>query len=166
MYRAARVVQDVCDEARMGFEDLIEPLLSPVATELTHRQAADHIERQGWLESRGVGDVGPVCAGQDGVPRLQRRLHRRRLESLFGTVPVEQLGDGPAGQESLPPLDAELNLPNELSSHVLRKKVVVEAARSRRASACGPALKKAPAVTLLQVVMVLAAVLPLREFDP
>ena len=140
MYRTARVVQDIFDEARMEFEDLIEQLLSPVAAELTHSQAEDRIERQGrevlrqllqgWLERRGAGDVGPVLVGQDGVQRPQRRLHNRRLESLFGTVQVERLGYRTSGQESLHPLDAELNLPKELYAHALRKKVAVEAARS------------------------------------
>jgi len=140
MYHAARVAQDVFDEARMEFEDLIEQLLSPIAAELTHSQAEDLIARQGrevlrqllqgWLESRGVGDVGPVLAGQDGVPRPQRRLHSRKLESLFGTVQVERLGYRTPGQESLHPLDAKLNLPHERYSHALRKQVAVEAARS------------------------------------
>lgn len=124
----------------MEFEDLIEQLLSPVAAELTHSQAEDLIELQGrevlrqllqgWLESRGVGDVGPALAGRDGVQRPQRRLHSRTLESLFGTVQVERLGYGTPGQESLHPLDAALNLPKELYAHALRKKVAAEAARS------------------------------------
>ena len=140
MYRTARVVQDVFNEARMEFEDLIAQLLSPVATELTHSQAEGLIERQGrevlrqllqgWLVSRGPGDVGPALVDQDGVRRTQRRLHSRALESLFGTVQVERLGYGAPGQESLHPLDAALNLPAERYSHTLRKKVAVEAARS------------------------------------
>lgn len=77
-----------------------------------------------------MGDIGPALVGQDGVQRPQRRLHRRALESLFGTVQVERLGYSTAGQESLHPLDAKLNLPKELYSHALRKKVAVEAARS------------------------------------
>ena len=140
MHHAARVAQEPFYEARMEFEDLIEQLLSPVAADLTHSQAEDLIERQGrevlrqllqgWLECRGVGDVGPALAGQDGVQRPQRRLHSRTLESLFGTVQVERLGYSTPGQKSLHPLDAELNLPKELYSHALRKKVAVEAARS------------------------------------
>lgn len=140
MYCAALVAQEPFYEARMEFEDLIEQLLSPVAAELTHSQAEDLIERQGrevlrqllqgWLESRGVGDIGPAIEGRDGVQRPQRHLHSRTLESLFGTVQVERLGYGTPGQESLHPLDAELNLPKELYSHALRKKVAVEAARS------------------------------------
>jgi hypothetical protein len=140
MHVTARAVQDQFYEARMEFEDLIEQLLSPVAADLTHSQAEDLIELQGrevlrqllqgWLESRGAGDVGPALAGRDGVQRPQRRLHSRTLESLFGTVQVERLGYGTPGQESLHPLDAELNLPKELYSHALRKKVAAEAARS------------------------------------
>src|SRR5262245_47443461 len=140
MHHVARIAQAPFYEARMEFEDLIAQLLSPVAADLTHSQAEDLIERQGrdvlrqllpgWLECRGVGDVGPVLAGQDGVQRPQRRLHSRTRESLFGTVQVERLGSSTPGQESLHPLDAELNLPKELSAHALRKKVAVEAARS------------------------------------
>ena len=140
MHVTARAVQDQFYEARMEFEDLIAQLLSPTAAGLTHSQAEDLIEGQGrevlrqllqgWLESRGAGDVGPALVGQDGVQRTQRRLHSRALESLFGTVQVERLGYGAPGQESLHPLDAALNLPEERYSHALRKKVAVEAARS------------------------------------
>src|SRR5215471_15475331 len=141
MHRAALVAQEPFYEARMEFEDLIEQLLSPGAAELTHSQAEDLIQRQGrevlrqllqgWLESRGAGDVGPVLVGHDGVQRPQRRVHSRRLESLFGTVQVERLGSSTSGQKSLHPLDAALNLPKELYAHALRQKVAVEAARSR-----------------------------------
>ena len=140
MHVTAHAVQDQFDEARMELEDLIAQLLSPAAAGLTHSQAEDLIEGQGrevlrqllqgWLESRGTGDVGPALAGQDGVRRTQRRLHSRALESLFGTVQVERLGYGAPGQASLHPLAAALNLPEERYSHALRKKVAMEAARS------------------------------------
>jgi hypothetical protein len=136
----AHAVQDQFYEARMAFEDLIAQLLSPAAAGLSHSQAEDLIEGhgrevlrqllQGWLESRGPGDVGPALIDPDGVRRTQRRLHSRALESLFGTVQVERLGYGAPGQASLHPLDAALNLPEERYSHALRKKVAVEAARS------------------------------------
>ena len=140
MHVTAHAIQDQFSEARMEFEDLIAQLLSPTAAGLTHSQAEDLIEEQGrevlrqllqgWLASRGPGDVGPALVGQDGVRRTQRRLHSRALESLFGTVQVERLGYGAPGQESLHPLDAALHLPEERYSHALRKKVAVEAARS------------------------------------
>ena len=107
---------------------------------MTHSQAKDRLEGrgrevlrqllQGWLDARGVGDVGPALVGQDGVRRTPRRLHCRALESLFGTVQVARLGSGAPGQERLHPLDAALHLPEERYSHALRKKVAVEVARS------------------------------------
>src|SRR5712691_4034336 len=140
MHVTAHAVQDQFYEARMAFEDLIAQLLSPAAAGLSHSQAEDLIEGhgcevlrqllQGWLESRGPGDVGPVLVDQDGARHTQQRLHSRALESLFGTVQVERLGYGAPGQASLHPLDAALNLPEERYSHALRKKVAVEAARS------------------------------------
>jgi hypothetical protein len=140
MHVTACAVQDQFDEARMEFEDLIAQLLSPTAAGWTHSQAEDRIEAQGcevlrqllqgWLESRGTGDIGPALVGQDGVQRTQRRLHSRTLESLFGTVQVERLGYGASGQESLHPLDAALHLPAERYSHALRKQVALGAARS------------------------------------
>jgi len=140
MHATAHALQDQFDEARMELEDLIAQLLSPTAAGWTHSQAEDLIEAQGrevlrqllqgWLESRGPGDIGPALVGQDGVQRTQRRLHSRTLESLFGTVQVERLGYGASGQESLHPLDAALNLPEERYSHALRKKVAMEVARS------------------------------------
>lgn len=140
MHVTAHAVQDQFDEARMELEDLIAQVLSPAAAGLTHSQAEDLIEGpgrevlrqllQGWLESRGMGDVGPALAGQDGVRRTQRRLHSRALERLFGTVQVERLGYGAPGQASLHPLDAALNLPEERYAHALRKKVALAAARS------------------------------------
>ena len=136
----ALAAQEPFYEAHMEFEDLIEQLLSPTAAGLTHSQAEDLIEwrgrevlrqlLQGWLESRGTGDVGPALVGRDGVRRTQRRLHSRKIESLFGTVQIERLGSGAPGQERLHPLDAALNLPEELYSYALRKKVAAEAARS------------------------------------
>src|SRR6266478_9224629 len=140
MHVTARAIQDQFDEARMEFEDRIAQLRAPTAAGLTHSQAEDLIEGQGrevlrqllqgWLDSRGAGDVGPAWVGQDGVRHTQRRLHSRALESLFGTVQVERLGYGASGQESVHPLDAALNLPEERYSHAVRKKVAVEAARN------------------------------------
>ena len=47
------------------------------------------------------------------MERPERRVHDRRLETIFGTVDVERMGYARAGHDSLPPLDASLNLPGE-----------------------------------------------------
>ena len=129
MHVTARAIQEQFDEARMEFEDLIAQLRAPTAAGLTHSQAEDLIEEQGrevlrqllqgWLDSRGAGDVGPALVGQNGVRRTQRRLHSRALESLFGTVQVERLGYGASGPERVHPLDAALNLPEERYAHAV-----------------------------------------------
>jgi hypothetical protein len=58
------------------------------------------------------------------------RLQQRELETVFGTVSVERAGYGQQGVESLHPLDAELNLPDERYSLELRRRVAEEAAKS------------------------------------
>jgi hypothetical protein len=49
---------------------------------------------------------------------------------VFGTVAVERVGYGRQGAQSLHPLDAELNLPDERYSLELRRRVAEEAAKS------------------------------------
>jgi hypothetical protein len=51
------------------------------------------------------------------------RLQERKLETVFGTVSVERAGYGQEATESLHPLDAELNLPNERYLLELRRRV-------------------------------------------
>lgn len=140
MIVASRTPQDQFTEARMEFEDLIAQLMRPASSELTHSEAEELIEwrgrevqrrlLQGWLDAQGLGEVGPALEGSDGVLRTHRREQGRNLESLFGTVRLERLGYGAEGCKSLHPLDARLNLPEELYSHAVRKKVALAAARS------------------------------------
>jgi len=58
------------------------------------------------------------------------RLQEREIETVFGTVSVERAGYSRQGEESLHPLDAELNLPDERYSLELRHRVAEEAAKS------------------------------------
>jgi hypothetical protein len=93
------------------------------------------------FRSRGLGDVGPCIetkpreqelegqepeehASEEYEPgRLgQRRQHGRNYESLFGTIRIERLGYGARGQQSIHPLDEELNLPGRKYSHVLQER--------------------------------------------
>ena len=97
-----------------------------------HRRGQELIRQllQGHLDQRGPGEAAGPVAGADGVERLERRVHDRRLETTFGTVDVERMGYGRAGHESLHPLDASLNLPPERYSLEVRRRVA-EAAASR-----------------------------------
>jgi hypothetical protein len=127
-------------EAQMEFEDLLKQLGSPEAMELTHGQAEELIGRrgqevlrrlfQGWIKARGRGDVGPTLVGNDKVERKEKRNRDRNLESLFGEVQLKRLSYERPGVESLRPLDSELNLPKEVYSHGVRKRVAKEAAKN------------------------------------
>ncbi len=66
----------------------------------------------------------------DNNDRSRLRLQERNLETIFGTVSVERTGYGMKGQNSLHPMDAELNLPNVLYSLELRRRVAMEAAKN------------------------------------
>ncbi len=84
---------------------------------------------QAHVNSRGPGPAaGPVC-GADEVERNVRRLHERRLTTVFGEVQVKRLGYGATGVKSLHPLDAELNLPAEEYSLGVRRLAAVHAAK-------------------------------------
>jgi len=126
--------------ARQDFEHIVEQLDSEEASSMTHSELERELEKKGrelmrkllqeHLDNRGPGQCNqPVC-GADGVERSQVRPHDRKLETVFGTVSVERAGYGQQGVESLHPLDAELNLPDEKYSLELRRRVAEEAAKS------------------------------------
>ena len=98
-----------------------------------HRRGRELMRKllQGHLDQRGPGEAaaGPV-EGADGVERSERRVHDRRLETIFGTVDVERVAYAHPGHDSLHPLDASLNLPVERYSPEVRRRVA-EAAASR-----------------------------------
>jgi hypothetical protein len=126
-------------EAEVRFERLVQHLGSSEARNLTHAEAEQSIAEegkdvlrlllQGWLEAQGPGDVGPVLVGSDGARREEKRYRERKMESLFGEVCVGRLSYEKPGKASLRPLDAQLNLPQELYSHGVRRKVAKQAAK-------------------------------------
>ncbi len=89
---------------------------------------------QAHLDARGDGDVGPalVVEGPEGPLRLShKRLHTRRLLTIFGEVSVTRMGYGARGQPSLHPFDAELCLPARIYSYEICRRIT-------RAVVCGP----------------------------
>ena len=97
-----------------------------------HRRGQELVRKllQGHLDQRSPGEAAGPVEGADGVERRERRVHERRLETIFGTVEVERAGYARAGHDSLHPLDAALNLPAERYSLEVRRRVA-EAAASR-----------------------------------
>ena len=124
--------------ARERFEDLIRYLQSAASREATHSELERSLKDQGLellrmlyqahLDDRGPGAAAGPVQGADGVEREQERLHERGLSTLFGEVRVRRIGYGADGADSLHPLDAELNLPQEEYSFGLRRKAAAQAA--------------------------------------
>ena len=80
-----------------------------------HRRGQDLMQKllQGHLDQRRPGEAAGPVAGTDGVERRERRVHKRAVETIFGTVDIDGVGYARPGHESLHPLDASLNLPVE-----------------------------------------------------
>jgi hypothetical protein len=127
-------------QARQNFEHLVGYLDSKETSGMTHSELERELEKKGrelmrtllqeHLKNRGPGKCDPPVEGADGVVRSRVRLQERELETVFGTVSVERAGYGQQGAESLHPLDAELNLPDDRYSLELRRRVAEEAAKS------------------------------------
>jgi len=103
-------------------EPELERSLEPQLRELARRLIQAH------LELRAPGEAAGAVCGTDGAPREQARLHERQVETIYGKVEVSRLGYGSAGGESLHPLDAELNLPQELHSLEVRRRAAEQTA--------------------------------------
>jgi hypothetical protein len=107
----------------MSHSDL-ERELAQRAKELMRKLLQEHID------SRGPGKTATPVRDQDGEQRTRLRLHKRELESVFGTVNIKRIGYGEEGLASLHLLDADLNLPDELYSLEMRRRVALEAGRN------------------------------------
>lgn len=128
------------DQARENFEHIVGYLDSKEASSMTHSELERELEKKGrelmrtllqeHLDNRSPGQCERPVSGSDGIDRSRVRLQERKLETVFGTVSVERAGYGKKGAESLHPLDAELNLPDERYSLELRHRVAEEAAKN------------------------------------
>lgn len=133
-------LENAYDRSREEFEQIIGFLESTEATSMTHSELEREIEKRGrelmrkllqdHIDARGPGKSQRPVVGDDGVKRTRVRIQERKIESIFGTVEEHRAGYGKPGLESLHPLDAELNLPDERYSLELRHRVAQEAARS------------------------------------
>jgi hypothetical protein len=119
-------------EAEQKFEKLKGRLAGSEARAMTHSALERMLEQEGrellrllyqaHLDVRGPGEVREKVVGADGIERNHKRLHARKLTTLFGTVTVDRIGYSGRGCESLHPLDATLNLPQERYSLTLRSR--------------------------------------------
>ncbi len=131
---------DAFAEARESFGAIETFLGSKEACSLRESDLERELEKRGrelmrqllqaHLEVRGPGEAAAPVKGPDGEERIQQRLHERGLETVFGEVRIERAGYVAKGMGSLHPMDADLNLPKELYSHEVRRRVADEAAKS------------------------------------
>lgn len=138
MSAVATVNRDAFAEARECFGGIETFLVSKEACSLSESDLERELEKRGrelmrqmleaHLQVRGPGEAAAPVKGSDGVERDEQRLHERGLETVFGEVRIERAGYGASGVESLHPMDADLNLPQERYSHEVRRRVAREAA--------------------------------------
>ena len=103
----------------------VEAFISREGNELLRRLLQGHLDLRAAREPQRE-----AVMGSDGVIRTRARDGcERDLMSVFGEVRVTRRGYGAPGQNSIFPLDAQLNLPADKYSHGLRQRVAHEVAK-------------------------------------
>jgi hypothetical protein len=111
-------------ESRRMTHSELEALIAQEGREIHRRLLQRH------LDLRASGEQVQVAVrGADGVDRTNHRRRARGLLTVFGLVSALRMSYGARRYTSLSPLDASLNLPEELHSHGLRRFAAIEAAR-------------------------------------
>ena len=126
--------------AEEKFNELVSRLNAVESRRMTHSELESLIAKegreihrrllQGHLDLRASNEPVLVSVrGADGIERTHRRRRPRGLLTVFGLVTAMRISYGARRHTSLSPLDASLNLPEELHSHGLRRLAGIEAAR-------------------------------------
>lgn len=102
----------------------LEELVGKEGRELLRSLLQDHLSLRAAREQRRADVVNEQAVE---CRHVRRRI--RRLMTLFGPVQVSRLGYCGRGIESVFPADKVLNLPPELYSHGLQRRVADEASR-------------------------------------
>ncbi len=132
---------DAFGASRESFEDLLAWLEGTEAASLSHAELEDQLDQrgrellrqmmQGQLDLRAMREQrADEVVDVDGVAHgAVEAGHHRPLMSIFGHVEVERLAYRHRGHANLYPADGQLNLPEELHSHGLRRLAAIEATR-------------------------------------
>ena len=120
--------------------EMTDYLESNAALAVEHSELERFAEREGrellrrMLEGhyalRALAERPVRVVGSDSVERTLRRPSTRGLLTIVGRVEVPRLAYQARGNSGLHPMDAALNLPSELYSHEVRRRVAEQAARS------------------------------------
>jgi hypothetical protein len=108
---------------RMTHSEL-ETLIAAEGREIHRRLLQGHLDLRASEE-----EVRPAVQGADDIERTHHRRRARGLLTVFGLVTAMRMTYGARRHGSLSPLDASLNLPEELHSHGLRRLAAIEAVR-------------------------------------
>ena len=126
--------------ANQDYAAITEFLSSKEAWQVDHSELERALEGMGrdllrkllqaHLDLRQPGQAVEAVREAAGTPLEPTAVHRRSVESIFGTVELVRTGYGAAGTASVHPLDGALNLPPEKYTLEVRRRVAVEAAKS------------------------------------
>lgn len=128
------------EASKQMFEAVVEGLSSEESLVMDHSAVerklfGDGLELlrklyQAFLDLRALREeLQPSVIGADGVERTHRRASSRALESLFGGVRAGRIAYSGLGLSSLHPADSALNLPPDMFSFGVRRRIAEEAAR-------------------------------------
>jgi hypothetical protein len=125
--------------AQAKFDALVRQLEGAETARMSHSELETMLEKEGremlrqllqaHLDRRAGATAQEPVVGADGVERTHRRPGERKLETVLGEVTVHREGYGARGEETLYPLDGELNLPKEKYSLGVRRRAAEEAAK-------------------------------------
>lgn len=135
----AALVDDLFAGAREAFEGIVSLLRNEETSRMDHAEVEDLLDTrhrevvrrllQSHLDLRALREEKrDAVVGSDGATRTHRRLGEgRRLVSLFGAVRATGISYEARDVGALRPLDAALNLPEELYSHGVARRLVDDA---------------------------------------
>lgn len=127
-------------QSREFFEHIVSLLDSGEGNSMDMSQLEKELEKRGrelmrtllqeHLNNRSPGTSSEPVTDVDGIRRTKTPDHERQVETVFGRVELSRTGYAEKGHKSLHPLDGELNLPSELYSLELQRRVAEEAAKN------------------------------------
>ena len=122
-----------------GAYEMIKAFLSGEAHAMEHSELERLLDEKGrelmrlllqeHLNQRRPGETTGPVRDREGETRTAATGHTRSVESIFGTLHLTRAGYPSEGKDSLHPLDATLNLPDEKYSLEVRRRVAIEAAK-------------------------------------
>lgn len=126
--------------ARDTLKGLLNFLVSKEVRQMEHGELEERLRTEGDCLLKGLYQATldlfaknepklKSVTGSDEIERNHRRTRERGLMTIFGEVEVNRMAYGKPGEQSLFPLDGQLNLPPDLFSHGMRRRVAQEVIR-------------------------------------